>query len=102
MRKYFLYLVLFSTVKTFSQPNIVPYRLSNNWTFYKNSTKELFKENWDTVYLYSNNVAWVKTIQKFGLIDTSAIYVYPLQLDSISEFYQSVAKVKNKNKRQKQ
>ena len=99
MRKYILYLVMLCAVKMFSQPNIIPYRVSNNWTFYKNSTKKLFKEKWDTVYLYSNNVAWVKTNQRFGLIDTAGKYVYALQLDSISEFYQGVAKVKNNNSR---
>jgi hypothetical protein len=99
IKQYILALVLFSFVKTFSQPIIVPYRVSSNWTFYKSSTKNLFKESWDTVYMYSSNVAWVKRNQKFGLIDTSGKYVYALQLDSISEFYQGVAKVKNKSDR---
>lgn len=99
MRKYLLLLFLFYIIKTFSQPNIVPYRVLDKWTFYKNSTKQLFNQNWDTVYMYSNNVAWVKTNQQFGLIDTLGKYVYPLQLDSISAFYEGVAKVKNKNNR---
>ena len=98
MTKHVLCFFLLIALKVCSQPSIVPYRTSSSWTFYKNSTRESFKNNWDTVYMYSNNVAWVKLNRQFGLIDTLGKYLYPLQLDSINEFYQGVAKVKHKNK----
>lgn len=84
-------------IKGISQPNLVPYQIKNQITFYNNSTKKLFKQKWDSVYMFNENVAWVKTVNKWGLIDTTEQYLYPIQLDEISYFIQNKARVKKDN-----
>lgn len=79
-----------------SQPEKIPFRMGKKWTFCDYSSKKITKHKWDTVYFYSDDVAWVKKKKKWLLIDTNGNKKTKLRFDSVTPFLQQVARVKYK------